>query len=187
MFAGAVTALSCFWGGSQNLVFPLRDDLADHDLFWALVDRLDADRFLLYNGAVADLEYLAPGEYAAGRQGVEQSLDGHDQEIVRVYLGDWREGPLVEAEAPEGLEELLIRRVAPLNGEPASGLLPFGGMGVPYPFADVGQLADLPQPVVDPATPLGDTERLLLAVEVGRCRRVCVSGWQIAALRLRTR
>jgi hypothetical protein len=28
-----------FWGGRQNLVFPLADDLAEHELCWALADR----------------------------------------------------------------------------------------------------------------------------------------------------
>ena len=49
------------------------------------------------------------------------------------------------------------------------GLEPFGGMHAPpYPFTDVAALADIPQPVVDPTTPLGEVERLLLAAEVGR-------------------
>jgi hypothetical protein len=169
MFIAALAALTRFWGGDQNLLFPLQDDLADHELFWALADRLDADHFLLYNGAAADLEYIAADEYAAALERQRQRVAEFDDETIRRHLDEWRELWIVEGEVPDGLEELLVRRVAPLHGRTLHGLEPFGGMHAPpYPFSDVAKLADLPQPVVVPTTALGDIERLLLAAEVGR-------------------
>jgi hypothetical protein len=40
MFTAAIAALTRFWGGDQNLLLPLQDDLAGHELLWALVDHL---------------------------------------------------------------------------------------------------------------------------------------------------
>ena len=168
MFTGALASLMRFWGGSQNLVFPLADDLGEHELFWALADRLDADHYLVYNGSIAELELLAPEQYAAGRAREAERLVEFDQQIVERHLEDWRGLWIVEGEVPEGLEELLVRRLAPLHGDAVHNLLPFGGLHEPpYPFADVGRLAELPRPVTDPRTSLGDVERLLVATEVG--------------------
>jgi hypothetical protein len=169
MFTAALAALTRFWGGDQNLLFPLQDDLASHELFWALADRLDADHFLVYNGAAADLEYLAPEDYAASLEAVRQQVAEFDEEVIRRHLEEWRELWIVEGQVPDGLEELLVGRVAPMHDRALNGLEPFGGMHAPpYPFTDVASLADLPQPVTDPTTTLGEVERLLLAAEVGR-------------------
>jgi len=169
MFTAALGALTRFWGGDQNLPFPLQEDLASNELFWALADRLDGDQFLVYNGAAADIENLAPEEYAAALERERQRVAEFDEEVIRRHLGEWRELWIVEGQVPDGLEELLVRRLAPLHAAPLHGLEPFGGMHAPpYPFTDVAALADIPQPVVDPTTPLGEVERLLLAAEVGR-------------------
>jgi hypothetical protein len=169
MYTIALAALTRFWGGDQSLIFPLQDDLLEHELFWALADRLDADHFLVYNGAAGDAEYVAPEDYAASLERVRQRVAEFDEEVIRHHLEEWREQWIVEGEVPVGLEELLVRRVAPLHDRALRGLEPFGGMHAPpYPFTDVAVLADLPQPVVDPTTALGDIERLLLAAEVGR-------------------
>jgi hypothetical protein len=41
---------------------------------WALVDHLDADRFLIYNGAAADAEDLAPEDDAAALERERQRV-----------------------------------------------------------------------------------------------------------------
>jgi hypothetical protein len=38
MFTAALGALTRFWGGDQNVPFPLQGDLASNELFWALAD-----------------------------------------------------------------------------------------------------------------------------------------------------
>jgi hypothetical protein len=168
MFAGALSSLTRFWGGSQNLIFPLVDDLDGHELFWALADRLDADHYLLYNGSTAELEMLAPEEYANRREQVAEHLANFDRQVVEHHLEEWRALWVVDGEIPDGLKELLVRRVAPLHGETSAGLLPFGGVHAPpYPFTDVAELADLPWPITAPRTLLGDAERLLVAAELG--------------------
>jgi hypothetical protein len=169
MFTAALGALGRFWGGSQNLVFPLQDDLHEHELFWALADRFDADDFLLFNGAFADLEDAAPDAYAAARDREEKLVAEFDPGIIQRHLADWRKLWFVEPEVPDGLVELLIRGVAPLHRDAHPELQPFGGMDQPpYPFTDVADLADIPQPLIDVRTTAGAVERLLLACEVGR-------------------
>jgi hypothetical protein len=88
MFTAALAALTRFWGGDQNLLFPLQDDLAGHELFWALVDRLDADHFLIYNGAAADVEDLAPEDYAAALERERQRVAPYDEEVIRRHLDE---------------------------------------------------------------------------------------------------
>ncbi len=168
MFTGALSALTRFWGGSQNLVFSITEDLAEHELFWALVDLHDADQFLIYSGSIAELELLAPEWYVAARAREEERIAGFDPQVIDHHMEDWRGLWIVEGEVPEGLDELLVRRVAPLHGAALHALAPFGGLEQPpYPFSDVGKFEELTQALTNPSTPLGDTERLLLAAEVG--------------------
>jgi hypothetical protein len=88
-----------------------------------------------------------------------------DEEVIRRHLGEWRELWIVEGQVPDGLAELLVRRLAPLHAAPLHGLEPFGGMHTPpYPFTDVAALADIPDPVVDPTTRWVRSNVLLAAV-----------------------
>lgn len=170
MFTGAITTQTRWWGGSQNLVFPFVDDLAERELFWRLLDVFDPDHFVIHTGARGDLEYLDPAGFAEARRRIEADLPDDDPETIDRLFNDWRELQLFDTpELPAGLEELITRRIAPLHGDATFAFAGVGGMQEPlFPMTDVAMFTTVPNRVVDVSTTLGDLEGLLLAVEVGR-------------------
>ena len=56
LFELAIATQSRIWGGSGNLVFPATEGLDEHELFWELADRLDADHWATYTVTYGDME-----------------------------------------------------------------------------------------------------------------------------------
>jgi hypothetical protein len=71
MFTAAIAGLTRSGAAIRTSSSPSK---AGHELLWALVDHLDADRFLIYNGAAADAEDLAPEDYAAALERERQRV-----------------------------------------------------------------------------------------------------------------
>src|SRR4051794_18666419 len=57
----AISEQSRFWGGSNNLLFPMTDDFENNELFWALASIHDADRYIVHRPIVRDLDLVRPG------------------------------------------------------------------------------------------------------------------------------
>lgn len=168
-FEAAVASQMRYWGGGQSIVVPYSDTIAENPLFWALLDRADPDQIRVYTGSVAEMEELDPEWFEAARQAQEAELAGLPGEHT-TYWDDWRQLQLVEYAIPAMLRDDVTRRVAPLQFPGWEDWIWTNGATEPLePFSDVTLFRDLPPTVTDVSRAnLGDLERLLLTVEVGR-------------------
>jgi len=168
-FEAAIASQVRTWGGSQSIVLPYSDTIADNPLFWALLDRADPDQILVYTGSVAEMEELDPEWFEASRQAAEAQLADLACDHA-IYWEDWRELQLVEYEIPAALRDQVTRRIGPLQLPGWEEWIWTNGVGEPLePFTDVMRFQNLPATVTDIGRAnLGDLERLLLTVEVGR-------------------
>jgi len=169
-FAGALSSQARIWGGIANLLLPLRDGLADSELFWALVELWDPDWYDVYAGSHRELEDLDPARYRAWRDGEMRAyLEQLPQPLQQSDFAPLYEDPLVETDLPDELDRLLVRRGAALHYDgrllPAALLSATGAP--PYPATDVLELQALPQELFQPEISDGPTERLLAAAEFG--------------------
>jgi hypothetical protein len=158
-FEMALAGQSRLWGGGGNLLFPVTDDLADNELFWALAERLDPDYF-----AIASFSYRDLGEVnatwlaawlAEQREGMAKStppevdadhwLEQIDRELERIV------DDAVEWWKPKDeFLELMDRRLAPFHHQPNTTWLRTlrvndpkalqAGQANVYPFSDIDGL-----------------------------------------------
>lgn len=168
-FEAAIASQMRFWGGGQNILLPYTETVGENELFWQLLDRADPDQILVYTGSVMEAEQLDPEWLAADRQSREEALSDIPGEHAS-YWEDWRRLPLIELPDPGELRDEVLRRVAPLRfpgGE--EWVETNAAIGPLRPFTDVTKFTELPPKVSDISpSNLGDLERLLLTVEVGR-------------------
>jgi diadenosine tetraphosphatase ApaH/serine/threonine PP2A family protein phosphatase len=168
-FEAAIASQMRCWGGGQSIVVPYSDTIADNPLFWALLDRADPDQIRVYTGSVAEMEELDPEWFEAARQAQEAELADLPGEHA-TFWEDWRKLQLVEYAVPATVRDDVTRRVAPLQLPGWEDWIWANGATEPLePFTDVTLFRDLPSTVTDVSRAnLGDLERLLLTVEVGR-------------------
>jgi hypothetical protein len=171
VFESAIAAQTRVWGGSANLVFPLAEDLEQHELLWSLLDLFDPDLLLTYVGAVADLEQFDPDRWAELTQSWELDLAGFGPGAREDYLEEARRHPLFGEELDEEFLQLARRRLAVLHGEAGPSPPWVSEHGPPpYPLTDVTRLREVQKisPIRDITTGEGALGQLLLTVEVGR-------------------
>ena len=149
MFRFALRCQTATWGGWGNLVLPMPGgDGSEDELLWALLDVFDADTFHSLPVSTGDLEELAPDFYRRRHEAVQQELKKisfGEEERVSEQLRAEQLAPLMLA---EDLQELLIRRVAPLSGE--NRLSPFireAGDPPEWPLVAAEKLKPLPATV----------------------------------------
>jgi hypothetical protein len=168
-FEAAIASQMRCWGGGQNIVVPYSDTIGVNPLFWQLLDHADPDQIRVYTGSVAEMEELDPEWFEASRQATEAQLADLPGDHT-TYWEDWRRLQLVEFAIPAALRDEVTRRVAPLQLPGWEDWIWTTGATEPLePFTDVTLFQDLPPTVTDVSRAnLGDLERLLLTVEVGR-------------------
>ena len=159
------------WGGSAHAVFPLSvdpDELLGCELFWRLADVFDVDTFAVHAFTGEDLVELAPTRAAEHLSALERQWP-HDpqRQIVRDYF---LRDPLNDPRLSPALHDALIERLAPLHWDEdlmTATTAPSWGTADP-PTMSVAELADLPQRMHAPITPLSSPYPLLLTAEAGR-------------------
>jgi len=168
-FRGALASQVRIWGGSGNLVLPLRADTADSEVFWALAELLDPDWWGVYAGSNRELEDLDASTYAAWRADVDAQLANWPEGQREAVLADAHGEPLVDAPIPDDLHSLLVTRGATLNHDGTMVLRgPVSATGAPpYPSVDTLELRGLPEEVIDVQFDDTPTRQLLLAAEFG--------------------
>ena len=126
--------------------FPFDEALAESELFWALVDVLDVDGWVVHTAKLADLRELAPAKY--------QHVRGELEAIYPDLPPMVRAGPvtiglqqsLVENRPSDAFYELLLRRGAALDFRAVATSTAGNQHDVPpYPFTDVLSFSDLLQ------------------------------------------
>jgi phage FluMu protein Com len=168
-FEAAIASQMRCWGGSQNIVIPYSGALADNPLFWRLLDCADPDQIRVYTGSVAELEELDPDWFEQARTRQEADLAEIPGDHT-AFWEEWRQLQLVDYEIPAELREEVTRRVATLQLPGWEDWMWTNGVSEPLePFSDITQFQELPATATDVGRAnVGDLERLLLTVEVGR-------------------
>jgi hypothetical protein len=161
-----------FWGGSANVPFPLDESLIESELFWALADCFDPDVWLVHTGKLADLEELDPDQYARVRKELERTHSDQPPAIAAGPINIALQDAFVLQWPSEEWQELLSRRTACFDFFDVAATT-WGGQhdSPPYPFTDVLGFEELPELADVWTTSLGELERLLLTVEIGRYTR----------------
>jgi hypothetical protein len=170
LFESAIAAQGRFWGGSGNLMFPLTDDLADREIFWAIGDCFDADAYVTYAPTWGEMREFAPtvveGEMDRLRRKVTSQIDATAAEEFIARLED--ETALDFRPRDEQLQ-LIKRRLAPFHSEEGPWSLDTfsGSAPAAWPFMDATRFADLPRKIQTVATS-GAARQLLLTTVAGR-------------------
>lgn len=166
----ALASQSQVWGGQANLLFPMTPGFDQSELFWALADRLDADTYVNFGLAAADMETVEPEWYRRERARIDSQLTGVDDEQGD-FLAEFHRQPVAVAEVGADLKAQLVDRFGAIDGR-GDGFLPFTTMDEPgWPWGmDVSSLGQLPEQVVDLQTDprLGGVRKLLTTTTSGR-------------------
>lgn len=171
MMECALASQSQLWGGQANLPLPMTPGFEQNELFWALVDRLDADSYVTFSPAGADFERLDSAWYAAQRARIEEELNDSGSEQIEYFWDEFQNEAIDRVEVDETLRRQLIDRLgaACRHGDSFDW---FTTMDEPHwPWGmDVAKLGGLPEEVVDLqiAPELGAVRRLLGTTTSGR-------------------
>ena len=147
LFRFAIRVQTASWGGFGNLVLPMPGGgVAEDEVLWAVLDAFDADVFARLMVTVGDLEELAPEFHAdymeRQREHLRERLPGQP---LNGLIETVNNAQLVHPLIPDELQDMLIRRVAPLSGSTGLALLA-GAVSDPpnWPLVPVEKLR--PQP-----------------------------------------
>jgi hypothetical protein len=169
LFEAALASQCQVWGGHANIVLPLTADMTDRRLFWELVDRFDADEFVLHSVAEGDMAELQPRWWRERPRNTQAELDAKfSREAQGDFLERMADEQLMRIGPTPAQWELITRRVAPLHGDGEHLRATAGMWATPYPLMDVLDLADLPRTVHYPKPPQSVVQRLLLTAQFGR-------------------
>jgi hypothetical protein len=172
MWEHALATQCRWWGGSANVPFPLDEALIDNELFWALADCLDPDAWVVHTGKLADLEELNPSDYVRVRKELAEAHAEYPEVVAAGPINIALQDALKLEWPSDEWQELLARRTASLDFFGVAGSTSGDQHDAPpYPFTDVVAFEQLPEPCDVWTTSLGDLERLLLTVEIGRFTR----------------
>jgi hypothetical protein len=179
-FEVALATQSRLWGGSSNLLLPAGADVLDSELFWALADRLDADYYTAASFSPHDLSTINPewfDEWGANlRHALERDTPDVPEEGKQRFIEEQAGQPAFRWDIPEDLVDLIERRLAPFHPERELRVgrdllvddFRSPAESAQYPFADVSQLREWPERILNPLTTLGGLHQLLLTAEAGR-------------------
>ena len=165
-FEVALAAQTRLWGGSANLLFPAGDDLVDNELFWALADRLDADYFAAESFSANDLSTVNPAWFESWRDGLVGAMERDTPDVPvegQRFIEEQSREPVFRRDIPDALMDIIERRLAPFHSQRelrTPGNLVVDDRRPPaesaqYPYADVTQLRNWPQRILNPTTTLG--------------------------------
>lgn len=159
------------WGGQANLPLPMTPGFEESDLFWALTDRLDADTYLNFSLAAADLEHIEPKWHQDQRTRIERELRDSDSEQLSRFWDEFQRQPVDQVDLDPALQSLLTDRLGAMS-HLGGGFSPFTTMDEPHwPWGmDVAKLGRLPEEIVDLQVDprLGAVRKLLMTTTVGR-------------------
>jgi hypothetical protein len=170
VFESALAAQARFWGGSGNLVFPLTEDFAEKELFWALADRFDADAFVTYAPIWGEVEEFAPEIFRAHvtkwRESITEQISA---DAAETFITDQFAEIAFEFRPTDADLDLLRHRVAPFHHDPPCVLDHFNGQNsAAWPFTDISEFVQLPGAITNPVSPAGAARKLLLTAITGR-------------------
>ncbi len=171
LFEAALAAQSRFWGGNGNLIFPLTDDFHQREIFWALADIFDADSYVLYAPTWSEMAEIAPEYYEEETQSWRKKIEETSTaEAADEFISRSLADVAIEPKQPSSEQmDLLQRRLAPFHNDAREHLDWFNAANsAPWPFADISEFLELPEPVANPLMSLGAARRLLLTAITGR-------------------
>lgn len=147
LFRFVLRVQSGVWGGWGNLVLPLTlDEANENELLWKVLDAFDADSYHSLPVNVGDLAELAPDEYQRRYQQRREELADLSPEFLVDHIPDeLRTEVVAPFLLPEALQELLVRRLAPLATD--NRRLPvYGELADPpaWPLVAIEHLRPLP-------------------------------------------
>jgi hypothetical protein len=175
------------WGGQANLPLPMTPGFEESELFWALADRLDADTYVNFSLAAADLEHIEPKWHREQRAQIESRFKEAEGEQWPSFWDEFQRQPVDQVDLDPAFERQLVDRLGTTSNN--GGFSPFTTMDEPHwPWGmDVAKLGRLPEEIVDLQVDprLGAVRKLLATTTSGRIAERLRSALEAREVRVR--
>lgn len=173
LFEVAMAAQSQFWGGQGNFPIPSMPGNLRNELFWTILEKLDADAVVVSTASYADMETIDPIWLKNWRDRnlarMREQFDGASIESLESTLDEYLEQPLVEPDPSEESSELK-RRLGLFDSRSSTLDWVSGANGPSWPWMDATLFDDLPSEITNPIIhpQLGAARRLWATAQHGR-------------------